>query len=98
PARVGRSSRHFLVRRDRNGAVTSETRMPTNGETPLATIPPLTQRELMIVFLMSAGHTTAEIAKLLELRPFPVENRKRQIYEKLGVGSQSHAVAKAIWL
>jgi two-component system nitrate/nitrite response regulator NarL len=72
--------------------------MPPNGETQLTAIPPLTQRELTIVFLMSAGHTTAEIAKLLELRPFTVENRKRQIYEKLGVGSQSHAVAKAIWL
>jgi two-component system, NarL family, nitrate/nitrite response regulator NarL len=53
---------------------------------------------MMIVFLMSAGHTTSVIAKLLELRPRTVENRKRQIYEKLGVGSQSHAVAKAIWL
>jgi DNA-binding NarL/FixJ family response regulator len=53
---------------------------------------------MMIVFLMSAGHTASEIAKLLELRPRTVENRKRTIYEKLGVGSQSHAVAKAIWL
>jgi DNA-binding NarL/FixJ family response regulator len=52
----------------------------------------------MIVFLMSAGHTASEIAKLLELRPRTVENRKRSIYEKLGVGNQSHAVAKAIWL
>ncbi|HEX9031110.1 MAG TPA: LuxR C-terminal-related transcriptional regulator [Streptosporangiaceae bacterium] len=59
---------------------------------------PLTQREMRIVFLMGAGHTTAEIAELLEVRPSTVENRKRQIYEKLGVGSQSHAVAKAIWL
>jgi DNA-binding NarL/FixJ family response regulator len=53
---------------------------------------------MMIVFLMSAGHTASEIAKLLELRPRTVENRKRSIYEKLGVGNQSHAVAKAIWL
>ncbi len=69
-----------------------------NGQSPLTAIEPLTQRELTIVFLMSAGHTTAEIANLLDLRPCTVENRKRQIYEKLGVGSQSHAVAKAIWL
>src|SRR5580698_3556270 len=62
-------------------------------------VPPLlTQRETMILFLMSAGHTVSEIAALLELRPCTVENRKRSIYEKLGVGSQSHAVAKAIWL
>jgi DNA-binding CsgD family transcriptional regulator len=98
PIRGGGSPPHFLARRDSNGAATSETRMPPNGESPLTTIVPLTQREMVVVFLMSAGHTTAEIAKLLELRPSTVENRKRQIYEKLGVGSQSHAVAKAIWL
>ena len=73
--------------------------MPVNGDPSPAVIPPLlTQREMMIVFLMSVGHTASEIAKLLELRPRTVENRKRNIYDKLGVGSQSHAVAKAIWL
>jgi two-component system, NarL family, nitrate/nitrite response regulator NarL len=73
--------------------------MLVNGDPSPAVIPPLlTQREMMIVFLMSAGHTASEIAKLLDLRPRTVENRKRSIYEKLGVGSQSHAVAKAIWL
>jgi DNA-binding NarL/FixJ family response regulator len=62
-------------------------------------VPPLlTQRETMILFLMSAGHTVSEIAQLLELQPCTVENRKRSIYEKLGVGNQSHAVAKAIQL
>jgi DNA-binding NarL/FixJ family response regulator len=65
---------------------------------PSAVPPLLTHREMMIVFLMSAGHTASEIAKLLELRPRTVENRKRSIYEKLGVGNQIHAVAKAIWL
>ena len=73
--------------------------MPIDGDcSPVAIAPLLTQRELMIVYLMSAGHTASEIARLLELRPRTVENRKRNIYEKLGVGSQSHAVAKAIWL
>ncbi|HEY2550672.1 MAG TPA: LuxR C-terminal-related transcriptional regulator [Streptosporangiaceae bacterium] len=73
--------------------------MPVNSDSSPAAIPPLlTQREMMIIFLMSAGHTASEIAKLLDLRPRTVENRKRSIYEKLGVGSQSHAVAKAIWL
>jgi len=73
--------------------------MSAIGKTSPAAVPPLlTQREMMIVFLMSAGHTASEIAKLLELRPRTVENRKRSIYEKLGVGNQSHAVAKAIWL
>ena len=73
--------------------------MSAIGKTSSAAVPPLlTQREMMIVFLMSAGHTASEIAKLLELRPRTVENRKRSIYEKLGVGNQSHAVAKAIFL
>jgi two-component system, NarL family, nitrate/nitrite response regulator NarL len=74
--------------------------MSAIGKASPAAVPPplLTQREMMIVFLMSAGHTASEIAKLLELRPRTVENRKRSIYEKLGVGNQSHAVAKAIWL
>ncbi len=73
--------------------------MSAIGKTSPVAVPPLlTQREMMIVFLMSAGHTASEIAKLLELRPRTVENRKRSIYEKLGVGNQSHAVAKAIWL
>ena len=73
--------------------------MSAIGKSSHDAVPPLlTQREMMIVFLMSAGHTASEIAKLLELRPRTVENRKRSIYEKLGVGNQSHAVAKAIWL
>lgn len=73
--------------------------MAAIGQIPPTAVPPLlTERETMIVFLMSAGHTAREIAELLELRPRTVENRKRDIYEKLGVGNQSHAVAKAIWL
>jgi two-component system nitrate/nitrite response regulator NarL len=71
----------------------------STSDSPCTTIAPnLTHREMVIVFLMSAGHSAPEIAKLLELRPRTVENHKRHIYEKLGVGSQSHAVAKAIWL
>ena len=69
--------------------------MSAIGKTSPDAVPPLdavhpllTQREMMIVFLMSAGHTASEIAKLLELRPRTVENRKRSIYEKLGVGNQ----------
>jgi DNA-binding CsgD family transcriptional regulator len=60
--------------------------------------PRLTPRELGIMYLMSAGHSTPEIATMLELRPRTVENHKRNIYEKLGVSSQSHAVALAISL
>ena len=73
--------------------------MSVIGNTQRAAVPPLlTQREMMIIFLMSAGHTASEIAELLELRPHTIENRKRSIYDKLGVANQGQAVAKAIWL
>jgi DNA-binding CsgD family transcriptional regulator len=70
------------------------------GPTPAGSTPAprLTPREMGIVYLMSAGHSTPEIAGLLELRPRTVENHKRHIYAKLGVSSQSHAVALAISL
>jgi DNA-binding NarL/FixJ family response regulator len=58
----------------------------------------LTPKETMIVFLLGAGRTTSEIATLLELRPRTVENRKRNIYDKLGVGSEGEAVALAVRL
>jgi DNA-binding NarL/FixJ family response regulator len=58
----------------------------------------LTPREMMIVFLLGAGRTTSEIAMLLGSRPRTVENRKRHIYDKLGVGSEGQAVAMAVRL
>jgi DNA-binding CsgD family transcriptional regulator len=70
----------------------------TNGAPPAARGPRLTDREMRIVFLMGAGHSSPEIAGLLGLSPRTVENRKRLIYEKLGVGSQGQAVAEAVRL
>jgi DNA-binding CsgD family transcriptional regulator len=61
-----------------------------------STWPKLTARETVIIFLMAARHTTSEIASLLDLRPRTVENHKRHIYEKLDVGTQHGAVARAI--
>lgn len=55
-----------------------------------------TARETAIIVLMAGGHTTPEIAELLDLRTRTVENHKRHIYEKLGVGTQNGAVAEAI--
>jgi DNA-binding CsgD family transcriptional regulator len=69
-----------------------------DGTRPGSPQPRLTPRESGIVYLMSAGHSTPEIAGMLGLRPRTVENHKRHIYEKLGVSSQSHAVALAISL
>lgn len=72
--------------------------MHAKDGTTTAAVPSLTDREMMIVLLMGAGRTSSEIATLLELRPRTVENHKRHIYEKLGVGSQSQAIARAIGL
>jgi DNA-binding NarL/FixJ family response regulator len=60
--------------------------------------PRLTSRERTIVYLTGAGLTTPEIARQLQLRPRTIENHKRHIYEKLGVNSQSHAVARTMSL
>lgn len=60
--------------------------------------PRLTSREKAIVYLTGAGLTTQEIARQLRLQPRTVENHKRHIYEKLGVNSQSHAVARTMSL
>lgn len=60
--------------------------------------PRLTSREKAIVHLTGAGLTTPEIARQLQLQPRTVENHKRHIYEKLGVNSQSHAVARSMSL
>ena len=68
----------------------------TNGTPPAARAPRLTDREMRIVFLMGAGNSSPEIAAQLGLSPRTVENRKRLIYEKLGVGSQGQAVAEAV--
>jgi DNA-binding NarL/FixJ family response regulator len=68
-----------------------------NGQAPHAT-PRLTDRETMVICLMGAGHSAPEIASLLRLRTRTVENHKRHIYAKLGVGTQSHAVSRAISL
>jgi two-component system nitrate/nitrite response regulator NarL len=55
----------------------------------------LTARETAIILLMAGGHTAREMADLLGLRTRTVENHKRHIYEKLGVGTRGDAVAEA---
>jgi DNA-binding NarL/FixJ family response regulator len=60
--------------------------------------PRLTHREMTIIDLMSVGHSGPEIARELDLRPRTVENHRRHIYAKLAVGSQSHAISRAISL
>lgn len=68
------------------------------------TLPPqpdghaLTDRELGVISLMSSGHTVSDIARLLRISPHTVDNHKRRVYAKFGVGSQSLAVSRAIAL
>jgi DNA-binding CsgD family transcriptional regulator len=70
--------------------------LPGSAAWTASTWPKLTARETVIIFLMAARHNTLEIAALLDLRPRTVENHKRHIYEKLNVGTQHGAVARAI--
>jgi DNA-binding NarL/FixJ family response regulator len=58
----------------------------------------LTELEERIIDLLAAGHTVAQIAKLSHISESRVSNAKRGIYRKLGVESQTQAVAKAVAL
>jgi two-component system, NarL family, nitrate/nitrite response regulator NarL len=58
----------------------------------------LTERELAVVALMGAGRSVLEMAEMLHISPHTVENHKRSIYAKFGVGNQSHAVSRAMSL
>jgi DNA-binding CsgD family transcriptional regulator len=56
----------------------------------------LTQRELQVLALISAGLTTAQIAIRIGISPKTVENRRQSLFAKLGVQNQSHAIAVAM--
>jgi two-component system, NarL family, nitrate/nitrite response regulator NarL len=55
----------------------------------------LTERELEVVSLLGAGHSVPQMAQLMRISPRTVENHKRRIYVKLGVGNQIRAVSQA---
>jgi DNA-binding NarL/FixJ family response regulator len=55
----------------------------------------LTEYDMEIMSLMSSGHSVPEMAHLLQISPRTVENHKRRLYVKLGVGSSSQAVSRA---
>ncbi len=57
--------------------------------------PALTEREVEVMSLLSSGHSVVEMAQLLDISPRTVENHKRRLYVKLGVGNQIQAVARA---
>lgn len=58
----------------------------------------LTELEERVLGQLGAGRTVAQIARLLEISPSRVANTKRVVYRKLGVVSQSQAVARAVAL
>lgn len=58
----------------------------------------LTDRELAILSLMTAGHTTDDIAELLRISPHTVDNHRRRIYTKLEVDNRSAAVSRTMSL
>ncbi len=64
---------------------------PGNGRT-------LTDREMAILSLMTAGHTTDDIAELLRISPHTVDNHRRRIYTKLDVDNRSAAVSRTMSL
>ena len=55
----------------------------------------LTDRQLEIIMLLSAGHSVPEIAALLGIAGDTVENHKRRIFAKLQAHSAVHLVARA---
>ena len=54
----------------------------------------LTDRELEIASLLAFGHNVPEMADRMGISSHTVENHKRRLYAKLGVGSSSHAVSR----
>ncbi len=58
----------------------------------------LTAREQQVLCLIGAGHTPRQVAAVLGISPRTVENHKQQIFAKLDVHSQAHAVAYAVRL
>jgi DNA-binding NarL/FixJ family response regulator len=74
--------------------------MPSFTGSPVRCWPParsvLTARELTVLNLVGAGHTSREIAGELEISHKTVENHKQRIFAKLGVQNQAHAVSVAM--
>jgi two-component system invasion response regulator UvrY len=58
----------------------------------------LTDREVGLIALLGSGHSVPQIAELLGISPFTVQNIKRRVYDKLDVSSGAHAVARTAML
>ena len=58
----------------------------------------LTERELQVLYLISAGYSPTQVAIELEISLHTVENHKQRIFGKLDVHNQAHAAASAVRL
>ncbi|MBE7729330.1 helix-turn-helix transcriptional regulator [Komagataeibacter sp. FXV3] len=55
--------------------------------------PRLTAREMDVMVLMQAGHSTKSIAQSMRISPHTIKVHRRNIYEKLGVSTQAEVFA-----
>lgn len=56
---------------------------------------PLSEAELRVLSLLTAGHSVSEVARELYLAPTTVKTHRRTIYRKLGVTNRQEAIARA---
>ena len=56
----------------------------------------LTYREAEILHLVAQGYTNKEVAARLYVSPLTVRTHLEHIYEKLGVGNRTEAVARVL--
>jgi LuxR family maltose regulon positive regulatory protein len=69
--------------------------IPKVEEKDLSLVDPLSERELEVLRLLSAGLSPAEVAKKLFLSPFTLKAHTQNIYAKLGVHSRIEAINRA---
>jgi LuxR family maltose regulon positive regulatory protein len=62
---------------------------------PQPLIEPLSDRELEVLHLMATGASNQEIAEALVIAVNTVKRHARNIFDKLGVGNRTQAVARA---
>jgi LuxR family maltose regulon positive regulatory protein len=56
---------------------------------------PLSEAELRVLALLTAGRSVSEVARELYLAPTTVKTHRRTIYRKLGVSNRQEAIARA---